>query len=129
MKLLLDTCAFIRMTDETEAFPRRARELVEERRNELFLSIASIWEMTVKANLGKIRLSRAPTEMARRELERGNLRLLSIQLEHMDELSRLPPIHKDPFDRMLIAQARFDDLTIITSDSQIKRYPVATLWE
>ena len=53
----------------------------------------------------------------------------SVYIEHMDELSRLPPIHKDPFDRMLIAQARFDDLTIITSDSQIKRYPVATLWE
>jgi PIN domain nuclease of toxin-antitoxin system len=129
VKLLLDSHAFVFMCCDPDALSHSASTAMEDPANEIYLSVATSWEMQIKAALGKLRLRDAVCNLVQVELGRGTVRMLPIELAHIDELSRLPPIHRDPFDRMLIAQARVEGLSIVTRDGQIRRYPVDTVWD
>src|SRR5688500_4869346 len=129
MKLLLDTHGFIFYVDRPDALPSAARAGLEDSSNELFLSLVSPWEMQIKSELGKLRLSKPVAELVQAELARGAIQLLPITLHHIDALSRLPNHHSDPFDRLLVAQAIHEGLTLVSSDQAIAKYGAPVLWE
>lgn len=111
------------------SLPDVARLALEDSANELLLSMASPWEMQIKAGLGKLQLAATPREMVQFEVDRRAITLLPISLTHIDELSRLPSIHRDPFDRILIAQARCEGLRLVSGDVRVHQYPVDCLWD
>ena len=126
-RYLLDSNAFIRFENDPQALRSEAREAIEDATNELFLSLASLWELAVKAAKGKMPFfanlaSRGPDAVAR-SLHEANFQLLPIRLAHTLASARLPHQHKDPFDRMVVAQAIEEDLVLITSDRTLLRYP------
>jgi PIN domain nuclease of toxin-antitoxin system len=129
MKLLFDTHSFIFFVDRPDALPVPARAALEDTSNELFLSLVSPWEMQIKIALGKLQLSKPVVELVQAELDRAAIQLLPIALEHIDALSRLPSHHRDPFDRLLIAQAIHEGLTLVSSDQAIAKYAAPMLWE
>lgn len=129
MKLLLDTHSFIYYVDRPDALPSAARTAMEDSSNELFLSLVSPWEMQIKSTLGKLQLSRPASEIVQAELDRSAMQLLPITLHHIDALARLPNHHRDPFDRLLVAQAIHDGLTLVSSDQAIAMYAAPVLWE
>jgi PIN domain nuclease of toxin-antitoxin system len=126
--LLLDSNAFIYMANQPEALPPPAKAAIEDPNNIRFLSIASPLELQIKINLGKLAFASPLRTVVEFELRRGSLQLLPITLDHIEALSRLPNHHRDPFDRLLIAQAIHEGLTIVTADETIAAYPVAVLW-
>lgn len=129
MKLLLDTHSFIFYVDRPDAFPSMARAALEDSSNDLFLSVVSPWEIQIKSTLGKLQLSKPAAELVQAELDRAAIELLPITLHHIDALSRLPNHHRDPFDRLLVAQAIHEGLTLVSSDQTIAKYGAPVLWE
>lgn len=93
-------------------------------RNELYLSVASIREMLIKASLGKLPLPIPATEYVAKQMEKNRVGLLPIRVAHLGELERLPHLHRDPFDRMLIAQARAEKMRMLSADGRIREYGV-----
>lgn len=93
-----------------------------------YVSVASLWELTIKSSLGKLRLPLPVLELAERCKESG-FEILSIEPYHLRNLEKLPWVHRDPFDRLLIAQAQSEHLTFVTGDEWIRQYPVETLWD
>ena len=128
MRLLLDTHAFIWWDNEPEKLSRRVLELCQDSHNQVFLSVASIWEIQIKLQLGKIKLDVSLQEMVESQQEANNLTILSVQAHHVFELAGLPDIHKDPFDRMIVAQTKTDGLRLLTHDPVMKKYPVIVDW-
>lgn len=130
MTYLLDTHTFIWWTCDPEKLPRTLFNQFLDPRNTLAFSAASSWEMMIKIGIGKLSLNEDLELIIAREIERNGLQILPITLDHTYKLKTLPPIHKDPFDRMLIAQAKTNDFTIATNDSFIRKYEsVKTTWE
>jgi PIN domain nuclease of toxin-antitoxin system len=128
MKLLLDTQAFIWWDNEPEKLSQSARAQCEDVNNALMLSIASLWEMQIKLQLGKLRLKKPLAVLIADQQRQCGLQLLSVELSHVLELENLPAVHKDPFDRMLAAQARVEAMSLVSSDSIFGQYPVSVLW-
>jgi len=124
VRLLLDTHIFIWLAGESSALPPRARSLCEDTGNELWLSVASVWEMQIKHQLGKLPLSMPVAELVGSQGEANGVALLGIALRHVLALEALPPLHGDPFDRLLIAQARVEGLALLTADDMLLRYDV-----
>ncbi|MCC6358874.1 MAG: type II toxin-antitoxin system VapC family toxin [Phycisphaerales bacterium] len=129
MKLLLDTQSFIYFVDRPDELPTLARAAIEDSDNLLFLSLVSLWEMQIKVSLGKLRLEKSVADLVRNELDRAAIQLLSISIEHIDVLSCLPSHHRDPFDRMLVAQAKHEGLTLVSGDQAIANYDALVLWK
>lgn len=129
MRLLLDTHAFLQLSQNPGSLPQKTRDAAEGAGNQVYLSVASPWEMQIKVGLGKLKLGKSPREVVQFELDRGAITLLPISLAHIDELSRLPSIHRDPFDRILIAQARSEGMRLVSGDGPIRMYPVECLWD
>lgn len=127
MKYLLDTHIFLWWITDNTKLPRNMRDLIGDKSNELFLSSASIWEMMIKSKLNKIDLPDDPKAYLKEQVEINSINILNISMAHSLETFDLPVIHKDPFDRMLIAQARVEKLTLMTTDSFIKQYEVNTV--
>lgn len=128
MKLLLDTHAFIWWSSEPEKLSKKVLATIEDDENELILSVASIWEMQIKVQLGKLEIT-DPLEDLIAIYQRGNdLQILPVYLNHVLALETLPAYHRDPFDRLLIAQASAEKLVIITKDQNFKEYPVQMFW-
>ena len=128
MRALLDTQAFLWWITDDPQLSTRAREIISDGENELFLSVASGWEMAIKARLGKLDLpdnleSFIPEQMALNAIES-----LPVQMSHALHVYKLPDHHRDPFDRMLIAQSQLENLPILTVDPQIARYAVKVIW-
>ena len=128
MRLLLDTQAFLYALRDPDALPNRARSALESFDNELLLSVVSPIELQIKVNAGKLNLARPVRDAVQREIDRGFVRLLPITLDHIEALSGLPFAHRDLFDRLLIAQALHENLTIVTGDLRVAQYPAPTLW-
>lgn len=122
MKLLLDTHLLIWAADNIERVPAAARALMTDPKNELIFSVASLWEIAIKSGLNRpdFQVSAA---LLRRGLIDNGYRELPILSEHAIAIDALPPIHKDPFDRMLIAQATVEGILLLTDDSTVARYP------
>ncbi len=127
MRFLLDTHIFLWWILEDPKLPRAARDAIIDSDNELYLSSASTWEMIIKSTLGKLSLPASPETFIRNQLDLHEITTLYITIEHTFALAALPMIHKDPFDRMLIAQAIYENLTLITDDPTIKQYHVKVL--
>src|SRR5215471_1187906 len=127
MRILLDTQCWLWMSLAPERFSGRGRRLVEDTSNTLYFSAASAWEIAIKHGLGKLRLPEPPaTYVASRAAALGVVPL-AIELAHALRVSVLPPFHRDPFDRLLVAQAQIDDLTLLTADPAIRQYAVDTI--
>lgn len=128
MKLLLDTHAFLWFIEGNLNLSDMARNLIEDQRNQRLLSVASLWEMSIKISIGKLELGMAFTELVKHEVYGNAIELLEIQPEHLDELAKLPFHHKDPFDRLMIAQGLVENIPVVTKDSAFGSYPLTTLW-
>ena len=113
---------------EQSRLSRRARTVIEDPRNELYLSAASQWELVIKHQAGKLHADLALSVLLNQQLAENYLISLAIQPSHIKRVLDLPLHHKDPFDRLLIAQALEENLTLISADPDIRRYPVPVLW-
>ncbi len=128
MRLLLDTCTFLWAVDEQAELSAKARSVVTDPENQVYVSAISAWEIALKQERGNLTLA----EPAQRFVPkyREMLGFLELALDEVSALHScsLPPIHRDPFDRMLVCQAIEHGLVIVTPDAHITRYPVRTLW-
>ena len=122
MRLLLDTHILLRAAVDPDRLPSDARALMDAPTTELVFSAASLWEIAIKNSLGRRAFSVDP-RLLRRNLLENDYRELSITGAQATTVDLLPPIHKDPFDRILIAQAQIEGLTLLTADSTLARYP------
>ncbi|MDR7555458.1 MAG: type II toxin-antitoxin system VapC family toxin [Armatimonadota bacterium] len=124
MKILLDTQCWLWMEAAPERLSAEARRVVQDGAHALYLSAASAWEIAIKHALGKLRLPVAPERYVPSRMRRGRILPLPVQVEHGLRAGRLPPYHRDPFDRLLVAQAQLEGLTILTADPQLAAYEV-----
>jgi PIN domain nuclease of toxin-antitoxin system len=128
LRALLDTHTFIWLNNEPERITARVRGLVEDGTNLVFLSAVAAWEISVKNAKGHLDLPLPAEDYVFTRIEREGLEPLAIELNHALRVGDLPPIHKDPFDRLLIAQSQLEDLPILTNDRNIARYDVEIIW-
>ena len=128
MKVLLDTHAFIWWDSAPDKLSPQARAACQDRTNLLLLSVASAWEMQIKLQLGKLKLNLPLVEIIESQQQRNNIEVLPVALAHVLALQDLPPHHKDPFDRLLIAQANVEGATLLCNDPVFAKYGVNTLW-
>ena len=129
MKLLLDTHVFIWLDTAPEKISSTALALCQNQDNALYLSVASIWEMQIKQQLGKLNLRLPIVDMITTHQQDNDLKLLSIELEPIFQLQNLPLHHHDPFDRLILAQALQNEMMIISADTKFKHYDaVKTIW-
>jgi PIN domain nuclease of toxin-antitoxin system len=122
MKLLLDSHLLIWSALVTRPLPERAKRLLSDPENDLIFSSVSVWEITIKAGLGKPDFQIDPRVLRRNLLDSG-YEELPLTSEHSIALLNLPPIHKDPFDRILVAQAMVEGITLLSVDATVARYP------
>lgn len=128
---LLDTHTFLWMAAEPKRLGAAAREVIDHPATELLLSVASIWEMAIKASLGKLEIEGATETVdafVRQQLEVTRTRILEVRVEHAVRVETLPWHHRDPFDRLLVAQATFEGLTILGRDPAFDDYDVSRVW-
>ena len=123
---LLDTHALIWAITDDSALSTKARDVILSKRD-VFVSIASLWEIAIKKNIHKLEMDLTIGEIAE-VMRQINIRILNIETKHLDLIEQLPDIHRDPFDRLLVVQSQADHLTIVTKDSNIAQYDVETLW-
>jgi PIN domain nuclease of toxin-antitoxin system len=128
MRLLLDTQVFLWLQLEPERVAAGALELLTTGSNEVLLSAASSWEIAVKYALNKLPLPEPPREYVPTRMRRDRIDGLPISHLHSLHVATLPMLHRDPFDRLLVAQARVEEATLVTADARIGAYEVATLW-
>ncbi len=126
MKLLLDAHVFLWLQTNPERLGEHLG-LIEDRRTELFLSAVSSWEIAIKCQLGKLPLPETPERYVPERMRAIGAQALAIEHPHALAVATLPPLHRDPFDRLLVAQATLLGLTIATADSSVAQYPVPTL--
>ena len=124
MKVLVDTHVFLWAITGSPKLSRKHRTLWLDEANELCLSFASVWEMLIKAGLGRLPLPAPHTGYIFRQMDENRMTFLGVRASHFTELESLPPLHRDPFDRMLVAQARAEGIPIATTDSALRRYGV-----
>jgi PIN domain nuclease of toxin-antitoxin system len=128
VNILLDTCTFLWMAGQTENLSEIARRLIADPANDVFLSAASAWEVSVKNSLGKLPLPDDPIRFVTFERERHRITGLPIDEAAVLNVGRLPALHRDPFDRILVSQAILGGFTILTPDRLITQYPAAAAW-
>jgi PIN domain nuclease of toxin-antitoxin system len=121
VKLLLDTQILLWAAGVPERLPASARKLLTDARNELLFSAASLWEIAIKRTLGRDDF-RVEPRLLRRGLRDNGYLELPVTSEHAVSIDSLPSLHKDPFDRLLLAQALCEGITLVTSDAQLARY-------
>lgn len=127
-RLLLDTHSFLWWVNDSPELSAPARLAIADGGNVCFLSLATCWEMAIKSSLGKLQLAKPVERFLSEQLAANGFRLLNIELNHAAKVETLPFIHRDPFDRLLIAQAITDKLTIVSVDSVFADYGVKLLW-
>jgi len=132
--VLLDTHAFLWIIGNSPRLGKKAKRIFLDEKTECFLSTASVWEMAIKISIGKLQLepdSRKQPDLATflvEHLEENEIAQLNISFEHAAGTQRLPLLHRDPFDRMLVAQAQKEDLTILSADPIFSKYGVKRIW-
>ena len=122
MKLLLDTQILLWAAGQPERLSAAASKLLSNQRNELLFSAASLWEITIKTSLGRDDFRVEPRLLRRGLLDNGYAEF-PVTSQHAVSIDSLPPLHKDPFDRLLLAQATSEGITLLTGDAQLARYP------
>jgi len=130
VKLLFDTHAFLWWATDPDRLPGAVLEMVQTVGTEVYLSAASSWEVEIKAGLGKLELVTPWQTIVEREVVRNGFQLLPITFAHTYKLGALPPIHRDPFDRILIAQSLSDGMKLVSVDAKLRDYPdISVLWD
>ena len=122
-RLLLDTQVLLWALEDSPVLGVSTREAIVDPRNQIFVSAASVWEIAIKRALGKLRFNENVTET----VEEAGFSALPVTLFHAEQAGALPPYHRDPFDRMLVAQAQAEGLAIVTQDANIPRYGVHSI--
>jgi PIN domain nuclease of toxin-antitoxin system len=128
MKLILDTHSFLYFIDGSPKLSVKARALIEDFNNEKFISNASLWEMAIKVSIGKLTLSDRFDDLIPQQIALNGFDLLNIEMEHVCVVANLPFHHRDPFDRLLIAQSMAEQFPIVSNDSRFDDYQVKRLW-
>ena len=128
MQYLLDTHVLIWWITSDKRLSKKANTLIRTHRNTLFWSVASAWEVSIKYALGKLVFNELPEDLFSRELDKNHINTLPITNSHAFMAGQLPPHHKDPFDRLLVAQAIIESLGIISNDPMLKLYDVDVFW-
>ena len=128
MKLLLDTHAFLWFISGDSQLSGYARQLIEDAGNQRYLSIVSVWEITIKSSLGRLEVPTPPSRLMSEYIWANAIELLTITSEHLDVVHKLPYHHKDPFDRLMIAQAIHENMTLISRDVALNAYSVRIEW-
>jgi len=126
--ILLDSHAFLWFVWDDPLLSPAAKQRIEDPANHKWVSVASCWEIAIKAGLGKLRLGEPATTFLPRELATNHFALLRIDLAHATLVETLPPHHKDPFDRLLVAQAVIEKLPLVSADDLFDEYGVTRLW-
>ena len=128
MNLLLDTHAFLWWIHDDESLGSRARKAIANERNHCFLSVASCWEMAIKKSLGKLEIPEPIDGFVAEQLTANRFALLPIDLRHVTRVSRLAFHHRDPFDRLLAAQAKEESMVIASADPIFQKYGLERIW-
>ncbi len=128
MRLLLDTQVFLWWVGGERKLSRRAKAAIGSPRAECFLSVASGWEMAIKLSLGKLRIDGAFERFLPEQIAANGFLALPVELKHVARVARLPFLHRDPFDRLLVAQALEEELAVATADSVFSDYGVKRVW-
>lgn len=128
MRLLLDTHAFLWWIADDARLSNRARSAIANRKDECFVSLASCWEMAIKVSLDKLTLAAPVDRFVPEQLATNGFGLLPIEFAHVARVARLAFHHRDPFDRLLTAQALIEDLALVSADPIFRRYGVKRVW-
>jgi PIN domain nuclease of toxin-antitoxin system len=128
VKLLLDTHAFLWWVGASRELSRKARAAIGSGRNTCFVSVASAWEIAIKVSLGSLRVEGALERFLPEQIAANGFLPLALDLKHAARVATLPFHHRDPFDRLLIAQALEEELAIVTADPAFARYGVRRIW-
>ena len=128
MRLLLDTHAFLWFVGGDERLSDRAKEAIADLENEVFLSVASLLEIAVKINIGKLKLPRPFGELIPEQLLKNEIAILRIELSHMAKYVDLPLHHRDPFDRLIVVQAQVEEMLVVSKDEKFGSYDVDLFW-
>ena len=128
MKLLLDTVTFLWLAEGDPKLSDRARRLIVDPANEVFLSAASAWEIAIKHGLGRLHLRVAPQDYVPEQRRLHRIESLPISEDEVLQVGKLPNLHRDPFDRVIVAQAIVHGTSVATPDDMIRKYPVRTVW-
>lgn len=128
MRLLLDTHVLLWWHHEPSRLSETAHDAISDLDNEVFLSVVNGWEVQIKAQLGKLILAKPLNIILEQKQSTNNFRLLPITMDHVHALDHLPLHHRDPFDRLLVAQAQHERMTLVTHDPKLSAYTVPLLW-
>jgi len=128
MRTLLDTNTFLWFISDSDRLSTNARNYIADFDNELLLSVASLWEISIKTSLGKLELLKPFDQLIPEQLKESSVNILSIELNHLSGVIILPFHHRNPFDRLIIAQGIAEKIPIITSDAAFRNYPVRIIW-
>jgi PIN domain nuclease of toxin-antitoxin system len=128
MRALLDTNSFLWFISGNDKLSNTAKSFITDLNNELILSTASLWEIAIKVSLGKLELLQPFNTLIPQQLDENDIAILPITLEHLSGLIDLSFHHRDPFDRLIIAQALTEEIPVISSDSAFSEYPVEIIW-
>lgn len=127
MNYLIDTHAFLWLISEPKTIKKQTLAKLQNANNILFLSVASVWEISIKYRIGKLALPQAPEKFVSKHLQKNDIMLLDLTLKHAATEYQIPVHHKDPFDRIIINQAMQEKLTIVSADTAFKKYQVKLL--
>ncbi|MBW4418416.1 MAG: type II toxin-antitoxin system VapC family toxin [Myxacorys californica WJT36-NPBG1] len=127
MKILLDTHIFLWFISGDRQLSSGVREVIRDSNNEVYLSVVSVWESMIKYQLGKLPLPESPEAYLPRQRDRHQIASLTLDERSVAQLAELPPLHRDPFDRILICQALQNGLTIATVDTAVRAYSISTI--
>ena len=127
MRLLLDTHVWLWSALEPKRLGKKTISAIESRENQLFLSIASVWEIAIKSEAGKIRLPEEFEPYVRSRIVQSEVTLVPVALDHVLALKNLERLHRDPFDRIMATQAKVEKMTLVTADERLLSYDVTTL--
>ncbi len=128
MEILLDTQAFIWLCSDDRQLSKTAKKTFLNEKNSFFLSLASIWEMSIKSSLGKLKIRPSLERFILNELQENNIEQLPIHFQHVIKVNSLPFYHRDPFDRLLVAQSQIEEFSILSSDTVFDDYGVKRIW-
>ena len=128
MRYLLDTHAFLWFVLDDKRISTKAKSIIEDSKNEIYFSAASAWEMSIKTKLGRLKLGGNLEAFIIEQLTANSFGPLTITITHALYTEKLPQIHKDPFDRIMISQSKLENLVLITGDKKIREYKVPIVW-
>ena len=128
MRYLLDTHTLLWIVDDDPKLGHEARIIYLNDENEIFVSIASIWEIAIKSSLGKLEIPGMLSDFVKEHIRGNKIDIMPIELNHLCQLENLPYFHRDPFDRLVIAQAISENIPILGIDKAFDNYPVQRIW-